>query len=623
MGVRWWKRRKKREEGGVLADLHAAESGEDVLKRDLEKKPKLEGAHLELSDREKDLVLQWRKKQVVRTHVAVGVAQVCWMAVGAGIFMGKLLLLRKHRPKWKRKKTMATVASVVAVSQPIGVPVNQATRALFYGYPLPLWVRMPAVVMTLSLPDRTLHVFFKKTGQRIGKRVIKVKAVQKRLRAWGVKGAEAWAKHKTKLELRTTQTALNDAWNALEQNLPDDVRAEISGTEQRISTFTSSLMGSINDVFWGDIEEVDTTSTCQIVEEEDEEDESVLKWLFPHKMRGWLRHRGEEPEVRALRLQKGIKDLKKTDYSSLQSKIRELGGRNMKASEMACFLIQEKGNPERASAAVLSTMAWRKKFRFMTESELKEWSRLVFLHGRDKDGMTCLYIRLGVAAATLNRKQMDRFACAIISYAELCWAKLTVRGKRMQGQLTVIVDCQNILPFTLPLKSALYCLIQLDRNYPCLAGKVIIYKTRRMLQPALRSAYAVLSDITVSKVYLYGRDETAHEALVGHIGQKRLHALWGGLCHCSLCKEMIALEGPYIAVVKRRGVKRTAVLKLVLAPLYVFRVVLVFPFLRMLVRLAGFWHMFRKRTRDFIQAVPSTQPPTIAQQSHVERLAQK
>jgi len=612
MRVRWLKRRTNHAEAGVLAELHASEGGGNVLRRSLDKEPKLEGAQLELSDREKDLVLQWRKKRQPRAHAAVGVAQACWMALGAGVFVGKLVLLRKHRPKWKRKKNVATVASVVAVSQPVGVPVNQATRALFYGYPLPLWVRMPAVIMTLSLPEGTLQLFIKKTGQRIGKRVIKVKAVQKQLRAWGFKGAEAWARHKTKLELRTTQTALNDAWNALEQNLPDDVRAQISCTEQRIGTFTSSLMGSINDVFGGEIEETNITITSHVLEEEEEEEESGMRWFFPTKIRVWLRHRGDEPEVRVGRTQRNVKDLKKADYSTLQSKIRELGGRNMKASEMACFLIQEKGNPERASAAVFSTMAWRKKFRFMTGSALKEWSHLVFLHGKDKEGMACLYIRLGVAAATLNRKQMDRFACAIISYAELCWAKLAVKGGKMQGQLTVIVDCQNILPFTLPVKSALYCLIQLDRNYPCLAGKVIIYNTRRMLQPALRSAFVVLSDLTVSKVYLYGRDEAAHLALVGHIGQKRLHALWGGLCHCTTCKEMVASEGPYTAIVKKRGVKRTAVLKLVLAPLYVFRVVLVFPFLQMLVRLAGFWHAFRKRTRAFIQAAPSTQVPRIA-----------
>lgn len=71
------------------------------------------------------------------------------------------------------------------------------------------------------------------------------------------------------------------------------------------------------------------------------------------------------------------------------------------------------GNMKRFVARVQKTINWRQTYYFLSDEELKPWSRLVAWHDFDAKSRPTLVIRLGPAYASLAADERPRFCQAV------------------------------------------------------------------------------------------------------------------------------------------------------------------------------------------------------------------
>jgi hypothetical protein len=77
------------------------------------------------------------------------------------------------------------------------------------------------------------------------------------------------------------------------------------------------------------------------------------------------------------------------------------------------FWLASKGDTAKFIRVMRKAMEWRQSYEFMSQSELRAWSPLVFWHLRDALGRPILIIRLGLVCTTLTPAQRPQFAQAV------------------------------------------------------------------------------------------------------------------------------------------------------------------------------------------------------------------
>ncbi|KAI4334508.1 hypothetical protein L6164_019191 [Bauhinia variegata] len=189
-------------------------------------------------------------------------------------------------------------------------------------------------------------------------------------------------------------------------------------------------------------------------------------------------------------------------------------------NDFSCFL-----------ASIKKTIRWRESYRILLSEELEMWSNLVFWHGSDVMHRPCLFVRLGLACRTLASQDKPRFAQAVISQVEYGVLHLV---DAENPHITVLVDCEGLTTFKIPIHMMRSCSSLLQDHYPNRLGCLFVIRLPAVVCHFAQSVTQVLKPLTREKLKILGQgyQKVLHEYL------QTLPSYLGGSCTCMKCSRI-------------------------------------------------------------------------------------
>lgn len=199
--------------------------------------------------------------------------------------------------------------------------------------------------------------------------------------------------------------------------------------------------------------------------------------------------------------------------------------------ELRRFHIAANGDFSSLVFSIKRTISWRETYTLLSEDELQVWSNLLFWHGFDLRHRPCLIVRLGLAFTRLPSHERPRFAQAVISQVEYGVLHLVNSDST---RITVVVDCQGLSPYRIPMQIMRSCLSLLQDHYPGRLGCVFVIRLPPVLRVIARTLLQVLRPSTREKLRIYG--EIYQKVLAECLQTLPLYL--GGDCNCKKCRIM-------------------------------------------------------------------------------------
>lgn len=182
-------------------------------------------------------------------------------------------------------------------------------------------------------------------------------------------------------------------------------------------------------------------------------------------------------------------------------------------------------------SSVKKTIRWRETFNILSEKELKMWSNVVFWHGFDVRQRPCLTVRLGLACTSLPNRDRPRFFQAIVSQMEHGTLYL---ADRENPQIMVLVDCEGLSPFRLPMQMIRSCSVLFQEHFPNCLGGLFVIRLPPVVRVMAQTLMKVLKPRTRQKLKFLGEK---YLEVLSEFCQK-LPACLGGDCICAICSSI-------------------------------------------------------------------------------------
>ncbi|XP_031386638.1 uncharacterized protein LOC116200090 isoform X1 [Punica granatum] len=197
--------------------------------------------------------------------------------------------------------------------------------------------------------------------------------------------------------------------------------------------------------------------------------------------------------------------------------------------ELRRFYVAANGDFSCLLSSVKKTVRWRDTYRILTEDELKMWSDMLFWHGFDVKNRPCLIVRLGRACFSVPSHERPRFAQAVISQVEHGVLSLV---DAENGQITVLVDCEGLPPYRIPMQMLRSCFSLLQDHYPNRLGCLFVIRLPPVVRVIAQTLIQVLRPTTREKLRIEGEMylKVLSECL------QMLPAYLGGKCGCEKCR---------------------------------------------------------------------------------------
>ncbi|OMO91285.1 hypothetical protein COLO4_18478 [Corchorus olitorius] len=179
-------------------------------------------------------------------------------------------------------------------------------------------------------------------------------------------------------------------------------------------------------------------------------------------------------------------------------------------------------------SSIKKTIKWRETYRILSQEELETWTNMVFWHGYDVMHRPCLIVRLGLACSSLPSHDRPRFAQAVISQVEHGVMHLV---SPENPEVTVLVDCEGLSPFKIPMQVMRSCSSLLQDHYPNRLGCLFVIRLPPVVRVIAQTFIQVLKPITRKKLKIVG--ETYRRVLPENL--QTLPSYLGGDCRCRKC----------------------------------------------------------------------------------------
>jgi len=479
-------------------------------------------------------------------------------------FTTRIVWLRRAR----RRRGPLVAAIVAATSAIIHAQRSAGTGFRRFGVarlaellasakPLPLITGRTALVIAAAAPYKC----FVRKFAKLAARVCKIPAVRVKLQRHAKRLGKLLAKNKVRTEVSSYRLAVNEAWEVLEEALPRDVLVAMRHAEGQLATIarftgvksrrrrgTSSREGG-NDVSDGSgsdndsDDDVSTTGLAASYERQAEHRRLITRpvgW-----MKGGVQRLQRLPavvyeSVVATDTGHGAVLVLPPEFEihALKNKISPAARTKFTDTQLSAFILQYR-NISAAALAVERSLQWRKRYKFLNETNLKKFSNVAFIHGPRQtwSGGYQLVLRLRDAMDAVGVEGLDEVVAAVMTQAEQQWIALKNSHGAMRGRLVALVDCSGIDLTSFPISLVATTLVTLDANYPQLACEVHVINVWWLMRRALQILLEVVSSNTKGRVKIYQADfdgiEKLHEKFSPHILPR---CIVGGKCHCHRCK---------------------------------------------------------------------------------------
>lgn len=197
-------------------------------------------------------------------------------------------------------------------------------------------------------------------------------------------------------------------------------------------------------------------------------------------------------------------------------------------NELRRFYNAADGNFSCFLSSIKKTICWRETYNILSEQELKMWSNVVFWHGYDVRHKPYLIVRLGLACSSFPAHDRPRFAQAIVSQMEHGILHLANHEK---PQVMVLVDCEGLSPFRLPVQMIKSCSLLFQDHFPNCLGGLFVIRLPPVVRMMAQTLMKVLNPVTRQKLKFIG--ERYQEVLSEYF--QELPACLGGKCICAEC----------------------------------------------------------------------------------------
>ncbi|KAI4385541.1 hypothetical protein MLD38_003555 [Melastoma candidum] len=197
-------------------------------------------------------------------------------------------------------------------------------------------------------------------------------------------------------------------------------------------------------------------------------------------------------------------------------------------NELRRFYVAANGDFPCFLSSVKKTILWRERYCLFTSEELQAWSNLLFWHGHDLRFRPCLIVRLGLAFVTLPPHERPHFSQAIISQVEHGVLHLLDEDN---PRITVLVDCEGLAPYKIPMQTMRSCFSILQDHYPGRLGTLFVLRLPAVLRVIAQALLQVLKPTTREKLRIEG--EVYLKVLSEHL--QSVPPFLGGSCDCTRC----------------------------------------------------------------------------------------
>ncbi|GAB4836601.1 hypothetical protein Ancab_001513 [Ancistrocladus abbreviatus] len=199
--------------------------------------------------------------------------------------------------------------------------------------------------------------------------------------------------------------------------------------------------------------------------------------------------------------------------------------------ELQRFYNAANGNISCFLSSVKRTIKWRQKFNFHSVEELEPWSNMVFWHGRDVKRRPCLFVRVGLAWSSITSEDRSILLEVVVSQIEYGVLNLV---DSQDAQITVVMDCDGLTPFRLPMHMMRSCAILLQDHYPNRLAALFMIGLSPVFRLITQTLFQVLSPATQRKLKIEGDDY--RRVLSEYL--EALPSFLGGDCSCPKCSGM-------------------------------------------------------------------------------------
>ncbi|XP_022943369.1 uncharacterized protein LOC111448152 isoform X1 [Cucurbita moschata] len=203
--------------------------------------------------------------------------------------------------------------------------------------------------------------------------------------------------------------------------------------------------------------------------------------------------------------------------------------------ELQRFFAASNGDFTSLLSSIKKTIRWRENYKILSSLELDMWSHMVFWHGFDLKHRPCLIVRLGLACMNLSSEDRPRFIQAIVSQVEHGIVELVDSENPEDPQITVLVDCEGLTPFRVPMQMMRYCSSLLQDHFPNRLGCLFIIRLPPVVRLLAQTFIQILTPVTRKKLKIEG--ETTYKKVLSEYIQT-LPRYLGGKCSCSKCSKV-------------------------------------------------------------------------------------
>ncbi|XVF05534.1 hypothetical protein REPUB_Repub05bG0180400 [Reevesia pubescens] len=183
-------------------------------------------------------------------------------------------------------------------------------------------------------------------------------------------------------------------------------------------------------------------------------------------------------------------------------------------------------------SSIKKTIRWRETYRILSQEELETWANMVFWHKYDVMHRPCLIVRLGLACSSLPSHDRPRFAQAVISQVEHGVMHLV---SPENPEVTVLVDCEGLSPFRIPMQVLRSCSSLLQDHYPNCLGCFFVIRLPPVVRVIAQTFIQVLKPVTRKKLKIGG--EMYRKILLENL--QTLPSYLGGDCRCAKCLNIV------------------------------------------------------------------------------------
>ncbi|KAK1409482.1 hypothetical protein QVD17_36008 [Tagetes erecta] len=207
----------------------------------------------------------------------------------------------------------------------------------------------------------------------------------------------------------------------------------------------------------------------------------------------------------------------------------------MTQDELRRFYAASDGDFALFLASVKETIHWRQKYSLFSPQELEAWAKFVFWHGSDVMQRPCLIVRIGLAADLTSNGQ-EQFVRAVVSQVE--YGVLNLLDAE-HPQITVLMDCEGLSCFGIPVKTIRSCAVLLQDHYPERLGCLLVVRLPPVVRVISQTLFQVLTPRTQQKLMIVGED---YQDVLSRYFEK-LPPFLGGNCSCPKCANEMGTVG--------------------------------------------------------------------------------